>query len=129
MASRVAKGKGTQLGLPGRSALEIVSGNLGSDSITFRRVEIPVPKSRDPLRNPHVHHTFEECIHVVSGKGITCTETGDFPVEPGDTMIIPAGELHVTHNTSDEPLVLFCFFPVPDIVPGTSTGVFPEQNK
>ena len=129
MASRVARGQGTQLGLPGRSALEIVSGNLGSVSMTFRRVEIPVAQPGDPLRNPHVHHTFEECIHVVSGCGVTCTETGDFQAGPGDTMIIPAGELHVTRNTGDEPLVLFCFFPVPDIEPGTSTGAFSEASK
>lgn len=117
------------MGLPGRSAEEIVSGKHGSTSMTFRRVEIPVANTSEPLRNPHVHHDFEECIHVVSGRGVTCTEAGDFPVGPGDTMIIPAGELHVTRNTGEEPLVLLCFFPVPDIVPGTGTGTFPESGN
>ena len=129
MATRVAKGQGTHIGLPGRSAEEIVSGKHGSTSMTFRRVEIPVANPDELLRKPHVHHDFEECIHVVSGQGVTCTEADEFPVGPGDTMIIPAGELHVTRNTGAEPLVLLCFFPVPDIVPGTSTGMFSECDE
>ncbi len=117
------------MGLPGRSALEIVSGEAGSATITFRRVEIPVPAPEEPLRQPHVHNDFEECIHVLHGEGTTCTETGDFDVGPGDTMVIPAGELHVTRNTGDRPLVLLCFFPVPDIGPGTSTGNFTHTDQ
>jgi mannose-6-phosphate isomerase-like protein (cupin superfamily) len=128
MALKVARGEGTQMGLPGRSALEVVSGALGARSMTFRQVEIPVARPGDAVRAPHVHDAFEECIHIVSGQGVTCTESGDFPVGPGDTMIIPPGELHVTRNVGDEPLVLFCFFPVADIAPGTSTGAFPEAD-
>ena len=126
MAKRVGKDQGIQMGLSGRSALEVVSGEMGATSMTFRRVEIPVTDSGASPRNPHVHRDFEECIHIVSGTGVTCTETGDFEVGPGDTMIIPAGELHVTRNTGDEPLVLLCFFPVADIAPGTREGTFPD---
>lgn len=129
MTIRVSNGQGTQLGLPGRSALEIASGTAGSVSMTFRKVEIPVPTPGEPLRKPHVHVDFEECIHVLEGTGVTCTESGDFEVGSGDTMIITAGELHVTRNTGDQPLILLCFFPVPDIVPGTNTGTFPDKNS
>lgn len=129
MATRVTKGQGTQLGLPGRSALEIVSGLAGATSMTFRKVEIPVPKPGEQLRQPHVHHDFEECIHVLDGNGMTCTQAGDFEVAAGDTMIIPAGELHVTRNVGAKPLVLLCFFPVADIVPGTSIGTFAGNDR
>ena len=37
---------------------------------------------------------------------------------------MPAGEKHVTRNTGEVPLMLLCFFPVPDIVPGTEDTSF-----
>jgi len=33
-------------------------------------------------------------------------------LKAGDTLLIPAGETHVTRNTGAETLVLLCFFPV-----------------
>jgi oxalate decarboxylase/phosphoglucose isomerase-like protein (cupin superfamily) len=46
----------------------------------------------------------------------------------GDTLLMPAGEKHVTRNSGKDPLVLLCFFPVPDISiatrePGVGRGV------
>jgi oxalate decarboxylase/phosphoglucose isomerase-like protein (cupin superfamily) len=34
--------------------------------------------------------------------------------------LVPAGEKHMTVNTGDEPLVLLCFFPTPDVSSGTT---------
>jgi quercetin dioxygenase-like cupin family protein len=92
--------------------------------MSFRLVEIPVAQPDDPQRAPHLHEDFEECIFVLEGSGVTCTELEDHEVQAGDTIIVPAGELHVTRNTGDAPLKLLCFFPVPDIVPGTRTLEF-----
>ena len=39
------------------------------------------------------------------------SESGDHELGAGDTILIPAGEPHVTRNTGSEPLVLLCFFP------------------
>ena len=108
-----------QLGLPGRKALEIVSGALGSESLTLRLAEIPVPRPGEPLRAAHHHNEFEECIFVLSGEGRTYADSGEYPLTPGDTLLVPAGEKHVTRNTGAEPLLLLCFFPVPDITQGT----------
>jgi oxalate decarboxylase/phosphoglucose isomerase-like protein (cupin superfamily) len=41
-------------------------------------------------------------------------------VQPGDTLLVPAGEKHMTVNTGTEPLVLLCFFPVGDVSSGTT---------
>jgi quercetin dioxygenase-like cupin family protein len=108
-----------RLGLAGRLSLEIVSGEQGSRNVSFRLVEIPVPLPGEAPRNPHVHRTFEECIHVLSGTGTTHTASGEHALKPGDTILIPAGEPHVTRNTGDEPLRLLCFFPTPDVAAGT----------
>jgi len=115
LTQRAAK----RLGLPGRTALEIVSGEKGAQAVTLRLVEIPVPNLGEKPRGPHYHDTFEECMYVLSGSGTTYADSGEYPLKPGDSILMPAGERHVTRNTGSEPLMLLCFFPVPDIVPGT----------
>lgn len=119
MARVFTQAEAKQLGLPGRKALEIVSGEKGACGVTLRLVEIPVPKPDDSLRGPHQHFNFEECIYVLSGQGRTFADSGEFPLKPGDTLLMPPGEKHVTRNTGNEPLLLLCFFPVADIAGGT----------
>jgi quercetin dioxygenase-like cupin family protein len=109
-----------ELGLPGRSSREILSGRQGARSVSLRIVEIPVPKPNDPPRPPHFHPDAEECIFVLSGKGITYADSGEFPLAAGDTLLVPPGEKHVTRNIGSEPLLLLCFFPVADL--SKSTG-------
>lgn len=121
-----------QLGLPGRKSLEIISREKGARGITLRRVEIPVPKPGELARDAHHHTDFEECIYVLAGRGITLADSGEYPLQPGDTILIPPGEKHVTRNTGDEPLVLLCFFPVADITkatnePGVSSAASPKR--
>jgi quercetin dioxygenase-like cupin family protein len=115
MAKVLTQAQAKSMGLPGRKSLEIVSGEKGSNAVTLRLVEIPVPQAGDRPRGPHRHDGFEECIYVLSGQGRTESDSGKYPLKAGDTILIPSGEMHMTHNTGAEPLVLLCFFPVPDI--------------
>jgi mannose-6-phosphate isomerase-like protein (cupin superfamily) len=119
MARLLKQAEAKRLGLPGRTSLEPVSGEIGS-RVTFRIAEIPVAKPGDAERGPHMHHDFEECIYVLSGRGTTMAESGEIPIARGDIVLIPAGEKHMTRNTGSEPLVLLCFFPVPDVTRGTT---------
>jgi len=97
----------------------MVSGEIGSN-VTFRVVEIPVHQPGEALRGPHLHHGYEECIYVLKGTGLTLYEGGgELPVKAGDVILVPPEEKHVTRNTGNEPLVLLCFFPTPDIVSTT----------
>lgn len=120
MAHVVKPSDAKSLSLPGRLSREIVSGKLGADRVSFRFVEIAPLKPGEPRRGPHIHPEFEECIYVLAGSGVTETESGEFLLEAGDTILIPAGELHVSHPTGGEPLQLLCFFPVADVTPGTT---------
>jgi quercetin dioxygenase-like cupin family protein len=130
MARLFKQGEARQLGLPGRQALEIVSGERGAQGLTLRLVEIPVVQPGDTLRERHHHSSFEECIYTLSGQGTTFAGGGEFHLKPGDTLLIPAGERHVTRNTGSEPLVLLCFFPVADITAATEEpGVTPGTPK
>jgi uncharacterized cupin superfamily protein len=117
-----------QLGLPGRSSLEIVSGECGSCGVTLRKVEIPVVVPGDSPRARHVHYDCEECIHVLSGTGITEADSGDYPLKAGDTILIAPGEKHATRNTGNEPLVLLCFFPIADIRKSTAEPGIPQKG-
>ena len=111
MARVLPRAEAKNLGLPGRKSLEIVSGEKGSCAVTLRLVEIAVPRAGDKPRGRHFHSDTEECIYVLSGEGRTESESGDHRLKAGDTILIPAGEPHVTRNTGSEPLVLLCFFP------------------
>ena len=119
MAKLFRQSEAKRLGLPGRTALEIVSGAQGWRSVTLRLAEIPVAQPEEPPRAAHHHNDFEECIFVLSGEGRTFADSGEYALKRGDTLLMPAGEKHVTRNTGMEPLVLLCFFPVPDIAEGT----------
>ena len=118
MARLLKQSEAKRLGLPGRASLEPVSGETGS-RVTFRIAEIPVPQAGDKPRGPHLHREFEECIYVLSGEGRTLAESGEIAIKPGDIVLIPPGEKHMTRNTGSVPLVLLCFFPVPDVTAGT----------
>ena len=50
---------------------------------------------------------------------MTESDSGDWKLKAGDTILIPAGERHVTRNTGAEPLKLLCFFPIGDVAAGT----------
>ena len=116
MARVLTQGEAKNLGLPGRKSLEIVSGEKGSRAVTLRLVEIAVPRPGDAPRGRHFHSDTEECIYVLSGRGHTESDSGDHALKAGDTLLIPAGEAHVTRNTGSEPLMLLCFFPVARVV-------------
>ena len=118
MARLLKQSQAKRLGLPGRTSLEPVSGEIGS-RVSVRIAEIAVPKPGD-TRGPHLHRDFEECIYVLSGQGTTVAESGEIPINVGDIVLIPAGEKHMTRNTGTAPLVLLCFFPVADVTAGTT---------
>ena len=114
MVRLIKQGEGERLGLPGRGVLEMVSGKTGS-AVTFRIVEIPVPAEGDARRGEHLHHGHEECIYVLRGEGSMQCVNGPLRVTAGDVLLVPPEEPHVTSNVGDQPLVLLCFFPTPDI--------------
>lgn len=119
MAKVCTQAEAKRLGLPGRTVLELVSGEKGARGVTLRLVEIPVPAEGEKPREPHQHSDFEECIYVLSGRGTTFADSGAYELRAGDALLVPPGEKHVTRNTGTAPLMLLCFFPVADISGGT----------
>jgi mannose-6-phosphate isomerase-like protein (cupin superfamily) len=119
MARLVTPDQAKRLDLPGRTSFEIISGQMGARNASVRMVEIPVARPGEPLRGPHVHHGFEECIYVLAGEGRMVTSSGSQAIRAGDTVLIPAEEPHVTRNTGALTLLLVCFFPTADVASAT----------
>src|SRR6516164_6739559 len=86
MARVFTQAEAKQLGLPGRKALEIVSGARGARGVTLRLAEIPVPHPGETLRGPHLHYDFEECIYVLSGTGTTLADSGECRAGAGQNL-------------------------------------------
>ena len=129
MARVIAQKDARAMNLPGRRALEIVGLGTGSINSTIRVVEIDPDEPGAKRRGPHVHHGFEECIHVLAGEGVTRTDAGEYRVAAGDTVLVAADERHATYNTASSVLRLLCFFPVNDIRPGTEEFVSWDSNE
>ena len=119
MARLLKQSEAKKLGLPGRTSLEPVSGAIGS-KVRSASPRLRCRKPGDPPRGPHLHDGFEECIYVLKGTGTTVAESGEIPIKPGDIVLIPPNEKHMTRNTGTEPLVLLCFFAEPDVSAGTT---------
>ena len=111
MAKIIRLNEARDLGLPGRVSRQILPTSDSKVPLTLRYVEIPVPAKDAARREPHLHNDCEECIHVLGGTGEFWTEAESQPIGPGDTVLVPIGEPHVTHNTGSEPLRLLCYFP------------------
>ena len=101
MTNVVRGNEALRLELPGRVSHEIVSATRNGANVTLRKVEIP-PQVPGQARARHRHTTFEECIYVLSGRGMTTSAEGDIEVGPGDTILVPPGELHATRNIGSE---------------------------
>jgi len=129
MAHVFTQAEAIRLGLPGRTSLEIVSGKNGAHGVTLRLAEILPAEPGETPRGSHHHFDFEECIFVLSGTGKTYADSGEYILNPGDTILIPPGEKHVTRNTGTAPLRLLCFFPVADITQGTEEPGVPKISK
>lgn len=53
------------------------------------------------VKNKFHHHTHEQILYITKGKGIVATTNKEYVVEPGDIIVIPAGEEH-WHGATDD---------------------------
>ncbi len=80
----------------------LINADTGAEQLKSALVYFPAG-----VRNKLHHHTHEQILYVTKGKGIVATEEDEHMVEPGDIVVIPAGEEHwhgATHDTDFEHL-------------------------
>lgn len=56
----------------------------------------------------HRHQKSEELYHISKGSGVMILDGEQFPVNPGDTVLIPPGSAHCISNNGAEELVILC---------------------
>lgn len=63
---------------------------------------------------PEHQHDYEHEVYVISGTGSVLLEDAYHPVKAGDTILVPANELHqfTVPNEASEPFRFLCLVPV-----------------
>lgn len=56
----------------------------------------------------HRHLVSEEIYHILSGHGLMECADRTFPVQAGDSIVIPSSAIHAMHNTGTEPMRFLC---------------------
>jgi mannose-6-phosphate isomerase-like protein (cupin superfamily) len=56
----------------------------------------------------HRHHLTEELYHVTTGSGLMTLGDAQFPIGPGDTVLIPPGTPHNVTANGAIPLHILC---------------------
>ena len=56
----------------------------------------------------HRHHRTEELYHILEGAGLMTLGKEQFPVSPGETVIIPPGTPHCIENPGPQVLRFLC---------------------
>jgi mannose-6-phosphate isomerase-like protein (cupin superfamily) len=65
-----------------------------------------------PGRAPEHHHTYDEVVHVLAGRGVVHLSGGQTEIGPGTSIYLPPYQSHCLENTGSEPLrVLGVFYP------------------
>jgi mannose-6-phosphate isomerase-like protein (cupin superfamily) len=74
-----------------------------------------------PGRAPAHHHTYDEVVHVLAGRGVVHVGDGPAVMAPGTSVYLPPYQPHCLENTGPEPLgVLGVFYPAGS--PAAKTG-------
>jgi mannose-6-phosphate isomerase-like protein (cupin superfamily) len=81
---------------------------LLSEGLTITQFAGMIPPGRAPAH----HHTYDEVVHVLAGRGVVHLDGTDTPIGPGTSLYLPPLQPHCLENTGAEPLqVLGVFHP------------------
>ena len=84
----------------------------GSSNIIMRYFKV-LPGGNTPFHS----HDFEHVVRVEKGRGVVVDDSGqEFPISPGLSVFIAAGEKHQFKNPNDEPFEFICTILNPDAV-------------
>lgn len=85
----------------------VTAGHFPGAPITVGEVVINPTKGHDV----HTHPESDEVLHVIEGDGVqTVGDSGEFPVQAGDSIYIPRGTEHSTFNTGWRQLRLLAIY-------------------
>ena len=81
---------------------------LLSEGLTFTQFAGLIPPGRAPAH----HHTYDEVVHVLAGRGVVHLSGTTAEIGPGTSIYLPPYQPHCLENTGSGPLeVLGVFYP------------------
>ena len=91
----------------------IVTEEIGAKYGTFGYVEF-TPAATHEL---HTHPNADEVFFVLSGRGLVRSGDEMFEIEPGDTVFVPAGDVHYFRNTDEKEnlVAVFAYLGAPSL--------------
>jgi quercetin dioxygenase-like cupin family protein len=102
---------GVKVPKPNERVLKVlVSPEVGNSDYTTILFSIISPFS---TTGPHKHDESEECMYVVSGRGVYRVAGREISFEPDSILIAKKGEEHEIRNLSDETMKLVAIFAPP----------------
>jgi len=81
---------------------------LLSEGLTITQFAGLIPPGRAPVH----HHTYDEVVHVLAGRGVVHLSGATAEIGPGTSIYLPPYRPHCLENTGSDPLeVLGVFYP------------------
>ena len=81
---------------------------LLSEGLTITQFAGLIPPGRAPAH----HHTYDEVVHVLAGRGVVHLDGTEAEIGPGTSIYLPPYQPHCLENTGSGPLeVLGVFYP------------------
>jgi mannose-6-phosphate isomerase-like protein (cupin superfamily) len=81
---------------------------LLSEGLTITQFAGLIPPGRAPVH----HHSYDEVVHVLAGRGVVHLDGTDAEIGPGTSIYLPPYQPHCLENTGQDPLrVLGVFYP------------------
>ncbi|MDF1810030.1 MAG: cupin domain-containing protein [Phycisphaerales bacterium] len=96
-------------GVKGASMAVMIGRHNKAPHFALRSIAVE-PGGNTPLHQ----HDYEHEVYVVSGKGQVLLEGDTHPIKTGDTILVPANELHqfTVPDNASEPFRFLCLVPV-----------------
>jgi quercetin dioxygenase-like cupin family protein len=105
----------------GSIVVDTDQGGLSTRSVYGNEVSMTVATRAPGYHSVPHFHAIEQLTYVAGGQTWMFIGEQGFVARQGDFFRVPAGEVHWSWNTGDEPLITFqCFSPVLD--PATNDG-------
>jgi quercetin dioxygenase-like cupin family protein len=60
---------------------------------------------------PRHHHPYEHEVYILDGEGVVLEGETEHPFRAGDSIYVPADEVHQFQNTGDRPVRFLCMIP------------------
>jgi quercetin dioxygenase-like cupin family protein len=85
----------------------LIDKSVGAPTFAMRHFTIR-PRGHTPLHR----HDWEHEVYVLEGEGFVKHQDQEYPIRPGDAILVPSNQLHQFRSTESSPLRFLCMIPL-----------------